>query len=104
MEMIFNYKNIFIPSLQGTLAKHTSPPLHPNFAKEPFRPSRSNVELRDNANMIDKLIENKNRQCLTMHKNNSRNSGKLKGCSSFKLYRKLKDLSSVIGYYSYADR
>jgi hypothetical protein len=33
--------NHTIPSLQGTLAKHTKPTLQPNFAKEPFRPSRS---------------------------------------------------------------
>jgi len=54
-----------IPSLQGTLAKRTKPALKPNFAKEPFRPSRSNAGLRDSANLIDKLIENINRQCLT---------------------------------------
>jgi len=28
-----------VPSLQGTLAKRSSPTLQPNFAKEPFRPS-----------------------------------------------------------------
>ena len=54
-----------LPSLQGTLPKRTEPSLHPNFAKEPFRPSRSNSRLRDNAYMIDKQIENINRQCLT---------------------------------------
>jgi len=43
-----------VPSLQGTLAKHSKPTLQPNFAKEPFCPSRSNVGLRDSANMIDK--------------------------------------------------
>ncbi len=48
-----------IPSLKGTLAKLTKHALQPNFAKEPFRPSRSNTGLRDNANMIDKKIENK---------------------------------------------
>lgn len=63
--MISNNPNIFISSLQGTLAKHTEPTSHPNFAKEPFRPSRSIAGLRDSANMIDKLIENINRQCLT---------------------------------------
>jgi len=51
--------------LQGTLAKHTKPMLQPNFAKEPFRPSRSNARLRYGANLIDKGIENINRQCLT---------------------------------------
>jgi hypothetical protein len=30
-----------IPSLQGTLAKRTKPSLKPNFAKEPFHPSRA---------------------------------------------------------------
>lgn len=54
-----------IPLLQGTLAKHTKPPLQPNFAKEPFRSSRSNVGLRDSANLINISIENKNGQCLT---------------------------------------
>ena len=54
-----------VPSLQGTLAKHTKPTLQPNFAKEPFRQSRSNAGLIDSANKIYKQIENKNRQCLT---------------------------------------
>ena len=54
-----------IPSLSGTLAKHTKPTLKPNFAKEPFRPSRSNAGLRDSANLIIKLIGYINRQCLT---------------------------------------
>jgi len=57
-----------IPSLQGTLAKHTEPTLKPYFAKEPFCSSRSNAGLRVSANMIGKLIENKNRQCLTAGK------------------------------------
>jgi hypothetical protein len=54
-----------IPSLQGTLAKHTTPTLKSNFAKEPFRPSRSNAGLKESATVIDKQIENINRQCLT---------------------------------------
>lgn len=38
----FLFSNIeTLPSLQGTLAKPTEPTLHTNFAKEPFRPSRS---------------------------------------------------------------
>jgi hypothetical protein len=69
LHSIFNKQNIILlltfPQLQGTLAKRTMPTLHPNFAKEPFRPSRSNAGLRDSANMIDKQIENINRQCLT---------------------------------------
>ena len=36
-----------------------------------------------------------------MYKNNSRESSKLKGCSPLQLYRKMKDLSSAVGYYSY---
>jgi hypothetical protein len=55
-----------VPSLKGTLAKPTKPTLQPNFAKEPFRPSRSNAVMRDSANLIDKMIENINRQCLTV--------------------------------------
>jgi len=46
-----------IPSLQGTLAKRTKPTLQPNFAKEPFRPSRSDAGLIDSANLTDTLIE-----------------------------------------------
>ena len=36
-----------IPSLQGTLAKRSKPPLQPNFAKEPFSPSRPNALTAD---------------------------------------------------------
>ncbi len=54
-----------IPLLQGTLAKRAKLTLKPNFAKEPFRPSRSNTGLRDSVSLIDKLIENNYRQCLT---------------------------------------
>jgi len=54
-----------VPSLQGTLAKHTKPSLQPNFAIEPFRPSRSKAGLGNNAKLLDKLINNFNRQCLT---------------------------------------
>jgi hypothetical protein len=57
--------SLTIPLLQGTLAKRTKPTLIPNFAKEPFRPSRSNAGLRHSACLIDKQIVNKNRQCLT---------------------------------------
>ena len=46
-------------------AKPTKPSLHPNFAKEPFRPSRSKTGFRGSTNMINIQIENKNRQCLT---------------------------------------
>ena len=56
---------VTFPSLQGTLPKRTKPILPPNFAKEPFRPSRSNVGLKDSAKLIVKRIENINRQCLT---------------------------------------
>lgn len=54
-----------VPSLSGTLAKRTKPMLNPNFAKEPFRLSRSNVGMRNSTNLLDIQIENKNRQCLT---------------------------------------
>ena len=57
-----------IPSLQGTLAKRLKPTLQPNFAKEPFRPSRCNAGLIDSANLIDKVINNINRQCNTLYK------------------------------------
>jgi len=36
-----------IPSLQGTFAKRSKPALQPNFAKEPFSPSRSNPKTAD---------------------------------------------------------
>ena len=39
-----------------------------------------------------------------MHKNNSRNSSKFKGRSPLQLHRKMKDLSSAVGYYSYTYR
>lgn len=55
-----------IPSLQGTLAKHTKPTLQTNFAKEPFRPSLSTAGFRESADMIDKQNENENRQCPTI--------------------------------------
>jgi len=64
------YKTTSVPSLQGTLAKRTKPTLQPNFAKEPFCPSRSNAGLRDSANLLDKPIDSKNRQCLTSYKYN----------------------------------
>jgi hypothetical protein len=44
--------------LQGTLTKHTKPTLKPNFAKEPFRPSR----------LKESLIVEIYRQCLTAGK------------------------------------
>ena len=43
-------------------------------------------------------------QQVTMYKNNSRHSSKFKGCSPLQLHRKLKDWSSVVGYYSYTHR
>lgn len=36
-----------IPSLQATLAKRSKPTLQPNFAKEPFGLSRSNLKTAD---------------------------------------------------------
>ena len=55
-----------IPSLQGTLAKPAIPTLQPNFAKEPFSPSRSNAGQRDNAEKITRLDnEPKNGQFVT---------------------------------------
>lgn len=55
-----------ILSLQGTLAKRTKPSLHQNFAKEPFRPSRSKAGLGYHANLKSNQINmNNNRQCLT---------------------------------------
>jgi hypothetical protein len=35
-------------SLSGTLAKRTNPMLKPNFAKEPFSPSLSKAETKQN--------------------------------------------------------
>lgn len=59
--------NSSIPRLQGTLAKRMMPMLQPDFAKEPFSPSRSIAGLRASANLIAKQIENISRQCLTMY-------------------------------------
>jgi hypothetical protein len=41
-----------VPSLQGTLAKHTMPIILPYFAKEPFRPSRPDAGLKESSNLI----------------------------------------------------
>jgi hypothetical protein len=69
-----------VPSLQGTLAKRTKPTLQPNFAKEPFRPSRSDTGLSDSANMIVKQIEYK-RQCLTRNIRKPGDVGVLNFCT-----------------------
>jgi hypothetical protein len=53
MNLIMNSMKRTIPSLQGTLAKRTRPALKPNFAKEPFRPSRFNDQLIDIVNLIN---------------------------------------------------
>ena len=44
-----------IPSQKGTLAKPAMPTLKPNFAKEPFSPSRSTAGQRDSAAKINRL-------------------------------------------------
>lgn len=51
---------------------------------------------------IDKTIEKK--KPITMYIKNSRDSSKFRGCSPLQLHRKLKDLSSAVGYYSYTHR
>jgi len=57
-----------VPSLQGTLAKPAKLTLQPNFAKEPFSPSRSNAVQRDSVAKIDRLNnELKNGQLVTKH-------------------------------------
>jgi hypothetical protein len=66
MKLIYLH-HLTIPSLQCALAKRIKSALQPNFAKEPFRPSHSNPGLRDTINLLNKLIENKNRQCQTSH-------------------------------------
>ena len=53
-------------------------------------------------NKKDGKIENN--EPPTKYKNNSRNSCKFKGFSPLQLCRKLKNLSSEIGYYSYTNR
>jgi hypothetical protein len=75
---------ISFPSLQGTLTKRTKLTLQPIFAKEPFRPSRSNSGLRDSTNLIDKMIENINRQCLTANISKLGVSGLRKACTKLK--------------------
>jgi hypothetical protein len=42
-----------IPSLSGTLAKRTKPTLKPNFAKEPFSPSRSRADIKQHCGKIE---------------------------------------------------
>jgi len=57
-----------IPSLQGTLAKPAMPTLKPNFAKEPFSPSRSSAGQKDSAAKINRLTnELKNGQLVTCY-------------------------------------
>ncbi|MFW5760846.1 MAG: phage integrase N-terminal SAM-like domain-containing protein [Cyclobacteriaceae bacterium] len=48
-------QTLTVPSLQGTLAKPAMPTLQPNFAKEPFSPSRSNAGQRYSAAKINRL-------------------------------------------------
>jgi len=45
-----------IPSLQSTLAKRTKPTLKPNFAKEPFSPSRSEAVTKQHCSSIESLV------------------------------------------------
>ena len=40
----------------------------------------------------------------TLYKNNSRDSGKFKGCSPIQLLCNLTGMKPAIGYYSYTDR
>lgn len=55
-----------VPSLKGTLAKPAKPTLNPNFAKEPFSPSRSNTGQRDSAAKTNRFDnEPKNGQLVT---------------------------------------
>jgi hypothetical protein len=56
-----------IPSLQGTLAKPAMPTLKPDFAKEPFSPSRSNAGQRDNAAKNRLIYEPKYGQLVTAY-------------------------------------
>ena len=66
----------FVPSLQGTLAKRLKPTPKPNFAKEPFRPSRPNTGQRDSAAKIKRLNnELKNGQLVTMAKKHRADKG-----------------------------
>jgi hypothetical protein len=49
-------------------------------------------------------MQKKNNERPTIYKSNSRDSSKFKGYSSLQLYRKLKDLSTAIAYFSYTKR
>jgi len=61
-----NMQSHTVPSLQGTLAKPTRLTLKPNFAKEPFSPSRSHAGQRDSAAKRNRFInELKNGQLVT---------------------------------------
>jgi len=58
---MINKPTYTIPTLQGTLAKRIKPTLQPNFAKEPFSPSRSNActdEKRFDKNETNRLRNN----------------------------------------------
>jgi hypothetical protein len=53
------------PTLKATLAKLTRLMLQPNFAKEPFRPSRSNLGLGDSVLRTKNYLTNFNGQRTT---------------------------------------
>jgi hypothetical protein len=105
-----NNPTLTIPSLLGTLAKRSMPTLQPNFAKEPFSPSRSNSKtaapqkIKKGASVILKCLKMNNAQNTTMAIINRRDSIKIKACSSFQIHRKLKELSFEIAYFSQPNR
>jgi len=106
MKMIiyhFNRHTDF-PSLSGTFGIPSWLAHRPKMPKEPSSPSRSNA--RKERHCINERIDNEMNpgQRTTMYKNNSRDSRKFKGCSTLQLHRKLKDLSSAVGYYFYTNR
>ena len=49
-------------------------------------------------------MENREKRPVTMYKNNSRNSSKIKGCSPLQLSYSLTGKCHAVGYYSYTYR
>ena len=82
--MILTYS---IPSLQGTLAKRLRPTLQPNFAKEPFSPSRSDAitanpdKTKNSASMESKCLKMNKAQNTTRNIRKPGDVGNLSFCT-----------------------
>ncbi len=94
------------PSLSGTLAKRSKPTLHPNFAKEPSIPSRTNAwSERHCSKMNEYSMTDKNGQLVTRYIKNWADTTGIKGCSSIQiLYRFDSDVLRSAQLFIYQNR